>query len=238
MNGSYGFALDFDGTIIDSISIVWMIQDKILERYNIQRTEDLDRKIYKRINEILMGENRKKIGKPVMIAIFKLLGLNFFQRIKALIMAGKTWKEESKNILLIEGVEEVFQYFDDNKIPYTIVTTSSTLEVQDRLLFKYPELYEKLKEKIIARDNVINLKPHPESIYKAAELMKVPVSRCIMVGDMDADIALGKAVNTLTIGVATGFLTKEQLKKLGADFVLNSVAEIPTIIEKIEKRLN
>ena len=238
MNGSYGFALDFDGTVVDSISIVWKIQDKILERYDIERTEELDRKIYERINEILMGENRKKIGKPVMIAIFKLLGLNFFQRIKALIIAGQTWKEESKNISLIEGAEDVFNYFDENNIPYAIVTTSSTLEVQDRLQIKYPELYEKLKEKLIARDTIVNLKPHPESIQKAAELMQIQVSNCIMVGDMDADIELGKSVNALTIGVATGFLDKDQLKRLGADFVLDSIADIPNLIGEIEQRLN
>lgn len=235
---SYGFALDFDGTVVDSISVVWKIQEKILERYEITRTEELDRKIYERINEILMGENRKKIGKPVMVAIFKLLGLNFFQRLKALIIAGQTWKTESQNISLIEGAEDVFDFFDEKNIPYTIVTTSSTLEVADRIAIKYPKLYEKLKERIIARDNVTNLKPHPESIQKAAEIMGIKPSNCIMVGDMDADIELGKTVNALTIGVATGFLVKEDLKKLGADFVLDSIADIPTIISEIEKRVN
>ena len=234
----YGFCFDFDGTIVDSISIVWKIQDAILNKYEIERTEALDKKIEAKIDEILQGENRKKIGKPIMIAIFKLLGLNFFQRIRALLLAGKIWKELSPQIALIDGAQEALQFLEKEKIPYTIITTSSTLEVADRLEEKYPGLYEKLKERIIARDNVLNLKPHPEGIEKAAEIMEVPIDHCIMVGDMRADIELGKNVGALTIGVLTGFLNKNQFKKLGADFILDSIAEIPTIIDKVEEKVN
>ncbi|MHA1273577.1 MAG: HAD family hydrolase [Promethearchaeota archaeon] len=238
MTQKLGFCFDFDGTIVNSIDIVWKIQDEILKKYNIKRTEELDRKIYAKINEILHGENRKNIGKPILIAIFKLLGLNLFQRINALILAGKVWKKESQNITLIEGTEELFEFLEEKGYPFSIITTSSTLEVEDRLLEKYPHFYNKIKDKLIARDVVKNLKPHPESLIKAAELMKIPVKNCVVVGDMESDIELGKAIGAITIGVLTGFLGKEQFEKLGADFILNSIAEIPNIINDIERRVN
>lgn len=229
-----GFCFDFDGTIIDSISIVSKVQDKILKRFDIQRTKEIDDKIEKKINEILMGENRKKIGKPIMVAIFKLLGLNFFQRIKALLIAKNTFKAEAPKISLFEGATETFSFLDEKQIPYTIITTSSNAEVADRLEVKYPKFYEKVKNIIIGRDDVEQLKPHPEGLLKAAEMMDVPPENCVMVGDMEADILLGKNTGAKTIGVLTGFLNRESFKTLGADLILESIAELPDIMEEIE----
>jgi len=233
-----GFILDFDGTIIDSISIVDKIQDAILKKYDINRTAELDEKIEEKINEILQGENRKKIGKPIMVAIFKMLGLNFFQRINALLMANKMFKEEAPKISLINGAQELFDFFDENQFPYIIATTSSNAEVADRLETKYPEFNEKLKDKIIARDDVQQLKPHPESINKASEMMNLPIKKCVVVGDMEADIELGKNSGAITIGVLTGFLNRKRFEEIGADFVLESIAGIPGILGKIKKKIN
>ncbi|MGV9173658.1 MAG: HAD family hydrolase [Promethearchaeia archaeon] len=236
-NHKIGFSFDFDGTLVNSIDIVDRVQEAILEKYDIERTKELDKKIEEKINEILQGENRKNIGRPIMISIFKLLGLNFFQRIRALLLARKIFKREAANISLIDGVQEIFQFLEENNYPYTIITTSSNAEVADRLQEKYPEFYSKVKNKTIGRDDVRNMKPHPESIYKAAECMDVPVEKIVMVGDMKADIVLGQKVGAITIGVLTGFLNEKRFEAAGADFILSSVAKIPEIINKIKEKV-
>ena len=235
-NADFGFALDFDGTIVNSIDLVWKVQDAILERYDIQRTPELDRKIERKINEILAQENRK-IGKPIMIAIFKLLGLNFFQRIRALLLARKLFKEESANISLFDGAREMFSLLEEKGIPYTIVTTSSNAEVADRLEEKYPEFYGKVRDRIIARDDVKMRKPHPESLQKAARKMNLPPENVVVVGDMKADIELGKSVGAITVGVLTGFLTEKQFQQLETDHVIDSIAKIPDVIDEIERQI-
>ena len=47
-----------------------------------------------------------------------------------------------------------------------------------------------------------------------------------LVGDTPLDIRAGKEAKVITIGVATGIFSKEDLEKAGADFVLDSLENI------------
>jgi len=171
-----------------------------------------------------------------MWAIFNKLGLKFGQKIKALIMAGKIYKREIKKIKLFDGVESLFEYLDEKSYKYSIATTSSAKEVDDRLN-KFPNFYRKLEGKIISRSSVKKLKPNPESIIKAAKIMDIPINRCIVVGDMHTDIMMGKNLGTITIGVLTGVFSRDKFLKYEPDFIFDSVTDIPRYIEKIKKRL-
>ena len=196
---------------------------------NDKLQEEIDDLIY----TLVQGENRKHLGTKIMIAIFKKIGLTFKQRIKALRLSAKIFKEELEKVKLFDGVEEVFEFLDNNSYPYTIATTSSSKEVDDRLK-KFPKFYSKLKGKIISRSSVKYLKPHPESIEKASLIMGIPLDRCIMIGDLHTDIKMGKNVGALTIGVLTGMFNEDKMLEYDPDFIFSSVAEIPLNIEKIK----
>ena len=77
---------------------------------------------------------------------------------------------------------------------------------------------------IICRDDVRRLKPHPEPIFKAAEALEIAAEQCVMVGDTLADIRAARAANAASIGVLTGFGSKEDLDE--ADLVLDSVVDL------------
>jgi len=49
---------------------------------------------------------------------------------------------------------------------------------------------------------------------------------------------MGKAVGAITIGVLTGIFTKEKLLELNPDFILDSVADIPQVIEEIKQLID
>ena len=227
-----GFCFDLDGTLINSTDIGDAVGREIYREFKIQPDEETKKEIEALTFKILEGENRKNLGAKVMWEIFKVLGLNFTQRLKALKISASVFKEEVKKVSLFDGVEELFEFLDENGHKYTIATTSSTKEVDDRLK-KFPDFYQKLDGKIITRTSVKNMKPHPESIELASELMDVPLNRCVMIGDMHSDINMGKSVNAITIGVLTGIFSREKLQELNPDFILDSVANIPEIIEEI-----
>ena len=235
-NSYVGFVFDLDGTLINSTDIGKIIERKIYDKFNIQLDAKFEKEKDELIYKIVQGDNRKNLGKKVMLAIFKKLGLSFCQRIQALIYSGKIFKEENKKVVLFNGVEELFEFLDENSHPYTIATTSSKKEIEDRLK-KFPDFYGKLDGKIITRDSVKHLKPHPESIKKASEIMGVPLNRCVMVGDMHSDINMGKAVNAITVGVLTGIFTKDKFLEHQPDFILDSVADIPKIMDRINEKV-
>ena len=235
-NSHVGFVFDLDGTLINSTDIGKIIERKIYDKFNIQLDAKFEKEKDELIYKIVQGDNRKNLGKKVMLAIFKKLGLSFCQRIQALIYSGKIFKEENKKVVLFNGVEELFEFLDEKSHPYAIATTSSKKEIEDRLK-KFPDFYGKLDGKIITRDSVKHLKPHPESIKKASEIMGVPLNRCVMVGDMHSDINMGKAVNAITVGVLTGIFTKDKFLEHQPDFILDSVADIPKIMDRINEKV-
>ena len=176
-----GFVFDMDGTLINSTEIGNIIEKEIYKEFNVQTDEKMEQEIEEIKYEIMHSENRKNLGAKLMWAIFKKLGLSFRQRIKALKIAKRIFKEEIPNIKLFDGTQELIEFLDENSFDYAIATTSSAKEVDDRLK-KFPEFYKKFKGKIISRDDVKHLKPHPESIQKISKLLGISFNKIVMVG--------------------------------------------------------
>jgi phosphoglycolate phosphatase-like HAD superfamily hydrolase len=73
-------------------------------------------------------------------------------------------------------------------------------------------------------------KPHPMPIHWAASRMGVASEACLMIGDTVVDIEAGKAAGAQTVGVLSGFGDSSELEAAGADLILASVAELPSIL--------
>lgn len=232
-----GFVFDMDGTLINSTEIGNIIKREIYKEFNIQTDEKMEQEIEEITYKIMHGENHKNLGAKLMWAIFKKLGLSFRKRIKALRIAKRIFKEEIPNIKLFDGTQELIEFLDENSFDYAIATTSSSKEVDNRLK-KFPKFYKKFEGKIISRDDVKHLKPHPESIQKISKLLGISFNKIVMVGDMHTDINMGKAVGAVTIGVLTGFFSHQKLLDLNPDFIFDSIASIPKYIEQIKEKIN
>jgi HAD superfamily hydrolase (TIGR01509 family) len=232
-----GFCFDLDGTLINSTEIGNKIEKEIYSTFDIEIDEETEKEIDELTYEIMHGDNHKYLGRKLMWAIFKKLGLNFFQRVRALYIAAKIFKEENKKVDLYENVKETLKFLEINNCEFAIATTSSKEEADSRLS-KFPEVYNKFDGKIITRSDVENLKPHPESINKASKAMNIPPERIVMVGDLHSDIIMGKKVNATTMAVLTGIFSKDQFLEYEPDFIIESVAQIPHIFEEIVEKLN
>jgi phosphonoacetaldehyde hydrolase len=83
-------------------------------------------------------------------------------------------------------------------------------------------------------------RPHPFMIYAAAIKMQVyPMKAIVKIGDTVSDIEEGLNAGTWSIGVAgTGNSTKEVLQAAGAHHVVDSVVELPAIIDLLESQLD
>jgi len=232
-----GFCFDLDGTLINSTEIGKKIEKEIYSTFDLNVNEETEKEIDQLTYEIMHGENEKNLERKLMWAIFKKVGLNFFQRLRALYISAKIFKEENKKVELYENVRETLDFLDKKQCDYAITTTSSKGEVESRLS-KFPEVYSRFDGKIITRSDVKNLKPHPESIKKASTIMNIPTERLVMVGDLHSDILMGKEVNSLTIAVLTGIFSKEQFLEYEPDYILDSVASIPDNFDHIMEKLN
>ena len=117
-----------------------------------------------------------------------------------------------------------------------INTTGTYAEVLERFKGRM-EFLERFSDSIITRDRVKNIKPSPEGILNLSEKWGIPPNRLVMVGDMDSDIGAGKNAGSITIGVTSGFFTKEMMQKVNPDFIFTDVNQIPDNMEKIQKKV-
>ncbi len=94
------------------------------------------------------------------------------------------------------------------------------------VLDRHPLPYDTL----ITRDDLRNVKPHPEHLERALAELKVSPEGTLMVGDHPTDIQCGQAAGVSTCGVLTGETTLQEFHDLGADYAFQNV---PALVEFI-----
>lgn len=77
---------------------------------------------------------------------------------------------------------------------------------------------------VVTREDVINVKPHPDHVEVAIKHLGKKPSETVVVGDHRYDIASGKRAGCFTIGVLSGVSSEELLNE--ADVVVSSLDEI------------
>lgn len=73
-------------------------------------------------------------------------------------------------------------------------------------------------------------KPYPDPVLWAAQRMNVAPEACLMIGDTTVDIRTGKAAGAQTVGVLCGFGEREELKRCGADLVLEHTPDLVDLL--------
>lgn len=87
---------------------------------------------------------------------------------------------------------------------------------------------------VISSDEVPYGRPHPYMIQKIKKELNIKdVQAIVKVGDTEVDIIEGQNAGCgLVISVTTGAYTREQLKEYNPDYIIDSLAELPAIIEQ------
>ena len=79
---------------------------------------------------------------------------------------------------------------------------------------------------ILTRDDVDNVKPHPEHLRRALDIIGCEPSQALMVGDHPMDIQVGKSVGALTAGVAGGHIPLERLAMENPTWLADDVGQL------------
>ncbi len=69
-------------------------------------------------------------------------------------------------------------------------------------------------------------KPYPDPILLAAQRMGVSPQACLMIGDTTVDVRAGKAAGAQAVGVLCGFGEEGELRRAGADLILQTTADV------------
>ncbi|BDH79820.1 hypothetical protein MTTB_11990 [Methanothermobacter tenebrarum] len=148
------------------------------------------------------------------------------------------YKENVKRekIRPLRGTREVLNILEDMRIPTGIVTGN----IEEIAWIKLKKAgfsdyfgFGAFGDEGCQRSTLLGL-----ALKRAGKIHnKINPKESIMVGDTPRDIQAGKKVGTITVGVATGDFTIEDLKKAGADHVLKSLEEKEKFIRIIQKNM-
>jgi len=204
---------DMDGTIADSEKIVWKVTRDFMQKRGIFITHEEEKLLY----GLIWKESIRKI--------LESRGLEYKQSIK------NTLKERyvrtlSKEVVAMPHIHELLGSAKDN-FKVGLATNSRIREVEiifNKLDFKS---YFDIK---LTRDNVKNVKPHPEIYLRGAGIFGVDPSECVVFEDSIVGITAAKSAGMKCIAVINTY-SAEDLKD--ADMRIKSYKEIN--IEKIKE---
>lgn len=129
------------------------------------------------------------------------------------------------NFWMVEGVRDLLENLH-SKYPMAVVSArgASTFRFLDQ--FALTPFFKT----IVISDTCQYTKPYPDPVLWAAGKMGVTPQNCLMVGDTCVDIKAGKAAGAQTAGVLCGFGKEKELRRSGADLIINHTAELASYL--------
>lgn len=208
---------DLDGTLIDST-------EAILESFHYS-FDSMGTKQPKR------EDIESKIG-YTLEDIFTFLGVEEHSVEKYVLAYKSYYREISKpKTYLIEGAKEAIE-LASSFARLGVVTTKTSRYSKE--LLEHMEIMQYF-EVLVGREDVVNVKPHPEPIHKAlAQLGKNGAddkNDIWMIGDTFLDVEAAKNAGIKHIALMTGYGDKNELKSL-SDIVAEDALEAVRIIKK------
>jgi len=81
---------------------------------------------------------------------------------------------------------------------------------------------------LLTRDDVPLAKPDPDHVLRSIAALRRAPEQTLVVGDHDYDMQSGRAAGVrLCIGVRTGHRPDDDLRKAGADHIIDTLADLP-----------
>ena len=110
-------------------------------------------------------------------------------------------------------------------IKIAIVTTKDRESAEAAIrLFQFP--YDIL----LTAEDAKRVRPDPEPLLKAIELLNSSAAQAFYCGDTPPDIVQGRRAGVKTVGLTTGLYTKEELETETPDFIFDNIDAVLTIL--------
>jgi phosphoglycolate phosphatase-like HAD superfamily hydrolase len=131
-------------------------------------------------------------------------------------------RHRPKDFRLMDGVAEMLNELD-GRYPMSVVSARD--EQTTRMFLEEFDLAGHFTC-IVTGQTCRHTKPFPDPLFWAANHMGVPPENCLMIGDTTVDIRAGRSAGAQTVGVLCGFGEEGELRRMGADEILMSTAEL------------
>ena len=187
------------------------------------------------VNQV-MGFRKKEAIKMLLKKFYPELENNFDETVERIhdsfISNMVSFYETDTDLRPLPHAEEVFAILQQRKIKVALntgFTKSITTTIMRRIGWNKTDLIDH----IISSDEVTEGRPHPYMIKTIMEVLAIDdVKRVAKVGDTQVDVQEGRNAGCgLVVSVTTGAYTREQLEQYHPDFIIDSLKELPGLIQ-------
>jgi HAD superfamily hydrolase (TIGR01509 family) len=130
------------------------------------------------------------------------------------------------NFRIMAGAEEMLAALN-GRYRLAVVTTRGLAEAG---AFLDQHGLHRLFGVLVTRESTWRLKPHPAPIRHAAQLLRVPVERCAMVGDTTVDVKSARRAGAWAVAVLCGFGERKELEQAGAHVILEHTSHLSSLL--------
>ena len=221
--GSLAFLFDLDGTLIDSVYqhvLAWREATQVagieLPVWRIHRQIGMS-------GGLMLNALARETGRPV-----SRKGAESIQRVHA-----EAYAKQAPSLRVLPGAQELLDTLADHRVPHAIATSGRMQSAQHAL--KLLKLHENVP--VITRDDVRFAKPDPDLFVAAGKRLKIPMSRCVIVGDSVWDLLAARRAFALSVGLLSGGYGREELERAGAYRVYQDPADLLRHLDEVGVRL-
>ena len=202
-----GLLFDMDGVLISSIASAGRCWRQWAALYNVPNADQVTIAHGTRAVDI-MKKFRPDFGPEDLVE-----GLRVIEDLEIADVA---------DLKVLPGVRELLQALPPER--WTIVTSATRRLLVGRM--KAADL--PFPAELIAGDDVVNGKPHPEPYQKGARMLGFTSAECVVVEDAPSGVGSGVAAGSRVLGVL-GTHKAEELCGAGAAFVATSLAGVKVV---------
>ncbi|RPI03860.1 MAG: HAD family hydrolase [Calditrichaeota bacterium] len=207
---------DLDGTVADTLTDVHLSLNLALEQLNLP--------------QISVETSKKAIGPGPQEFIKHVLPSDSMHRSDEFhrVFRPIYLSHCIRHAQLFEGIRQLVDQLKNENILCALATNKARLGTQP-LADKFS--FDSLFNLVVTRDEVEKPKPSPDMLIKAADLLSIPTSRALMIGDTDNDLYAAQSAGMKFCLARWGYSDKMDELAASSDFVAAHPLEIMNFIK-------
>jgi HAD superfamily hydrolase (TIGR01549 family) len=146
----------------------------------------------------------------------------------ALAIAERHELEAAKTTSLLPSVVETLKILKEMGLKIGLCTVNSEKSTSYILKrFGIADFFDA----VIPRNKVKHVKPSGEHLEAVLKALKVSSKEALVVGDATRDMQCARELKVMAVGLSTGISTQKELMNAGANYLITSIADLPSLIE-------
>lgn len=220
---SLAFLFDLDGTLVDSV------YQHVLAWREATQAAGIELPVWRIHRQIGMS------GGLMLNALTRETGRKVSQKDaeRIQLVHAEAFANQASSLRVLPGAQALLDTLAAHGVPHAIATSGRRHSARHAL--NLLTLHQNVP--VITRDDVCFAKPDPDLFVAAGKRLKVPMSRCVIVGDSVWDLLAARRAFALSVGLLSGGYGREELERAGAYRVYQDPADLLRHLDEVGVRL-